>query len=197
MVNNWHADAVEPDEVEIRLGEDGLTLEARSPDGWWHCQAAIRVDSNNRLFLGDLSIKPWPGSGTDPRPMSTDALRGLPLGRWLAVAHGQLSSEDRWSNTFESTATGRASARRTASAYREVKLERGPRGFPAEHYRRIARAYLKLQEQGVSRGIIRQLAEQEGRPWQTIRDWVHRATELEFLSAGVPGRAGRTAGPKL
>ena len=72
-------------------------------------------------------------------------------------------------------------------------LRRGRRGYPDDHYRRIALAYLDLQRQGVSRGIQKRLAEQEGRPWQTIRDWLRIATEKGF-SPREPGEGRSHAG---
>jgi hypothetical protein len=74
---------------------------------------------------------------------------------------------------------------------------KGRRGHPDEHYRDVALAYLGLYTGGVGRGILQALAEPYEVPWQTARDWVARARELEYLTPGKAGRAGAAPGPRL
>jgi len=79
----------------------------------------------------------------------------------------------------------------------------GRTGYPADHYRRIALAYLSLLEQGYGRGVLKLLAEAESKrlgrkvPRETVRDWVRGARKRGFLTGGRQGRAGAQAGPKL
>jgi hypothetical protein len=176
---------------------DATTFEGRSVDGRWRCYGRLAVDSAGRLLISHLEIQPWVFG--DDCDLSTDTMRKFPLGRWKSEVHAILSDESKWLSTGEvaSTVEGRAWARTQAENAKELTLDRGPKGYPDDHYRRIALAYLDLQSQGVSRGIVRRIAEDEGRQWQTIRDWLHRATELGFLSRGAQGRAGRTPGPNL
>lgn len=94
-------------------------------------------------------------------------------------------------------------ARRLTKAASIEQLKRGRTGYPDDHYRRIALAYLDLLAMGNRRGILNKLAEQETNrlaryvPRETVRTWVRRARELQFLTAGEPGRAGAEPGPRL
>jgi hypothetical protein len=73
----------------------------------------------------------------------------------------------------------------------------GRTGYPDDHYRRIALAYLSLLEQGEGRGVLKALAAAEGKPRETVRDWVRIARKRGFLTEGRQGRAGAQAGPNL
>jgi hypothetical protein len=185
-----------PGEVRVLVGNP-MQLEGWTPDGLWRCIGDLIKTDQGRLVVSRLVIEPWRFG--DQIGVSTDVLRKLPLGRWLASAHATMSDSEQWLATGELSKTdeGRKWARRAAEQARSMKLERGPKGYPPDHYRRIAIEYLDLQAQGVGRGIQKRLAEIEHVNWQTIRDWLNRAKELEFLSAGTPGRAGRSAGPNL
>jgi hypothetical protein len=95
-----------------------------------------------------------------------------------------------------------ARARRIADEAAETPLARGPKGYGAEHYRRIAFRYLELLREG-RRDVLVALAEEEserlGREVrrETVRDWVKKATRLGFLAPGTPGRAEERVGPNL
>lgn len=192
-----------------------FAIEGRSTDGKWCARAFLDVDRERQLAITRLEM--WPDdtdvvTGAKPQTgLSGDALRHLPLGRWMVEALAQLTDEDLLAKTgagydpmlkelgYENASADRKEwARRVSEEARSIPLRRrGRRGYPDDHYRRIALAYLELQRQGVSRGIQQQLAEQEGRPWQTIRDWVRIATEKGFLGPGSKGKAGRMPGPNL
>ncbi len=84
--------------------------------------------------------------------------------------------------------------RQAASA---TPLKRGRAGYPAEHYRRIARAYLTLVQGESSKHAMQRLAEAENRPVETVRTWVARARRDGFLSRTRQGLAGAEPGPNL
>jgi hypothetical protein len=185
----------------LPFGEDGPKIEGRSSDGSWRCNALLAKDADGRLSISRLEVEPW--TFGDRLALGTNVLRSLPLGRWLASAHSQLGDAGVWlkTGTLAGSVEGRAWAQAAAESARSTELRRGRRGYPEDHYRRIALAYLALQQQGV-RGSPVRLAQDESTParpvaWQTMRDWIHRATELGFLSPGSPGRAGRSPGPNL
>lgn len=87
--------------------------------------------------------------------------------------------------------------RRLAEAARELPLNRGRKGYPADHYRRIALAYIDEARAHGSRGVLARLASAESVSRPTIRDWVKRARELGFLAPTKQGRAEATPGPNL
>jgi hypothetical protein len=201
-VRLWSGDLLE--------ARTGFAIEGRSLDGHWCARAFLGVDPEQHLGITRLEV--WPDTpGAQPQgSLDGRVLRGLPLGRWLAEAHSRLADEETLAATgsgydpmLEEMGYSGASqdrkewARRVAEEARSVTLRRGRRGYPDDHYRRIALAYLDLQRQGVTQGIQQRLAEQEQRQWQTIRDWVHIATKKGFLTPGSRGRAGRMPGPNL
>lgn len=74
---------------------------------------------------------------------------------------------------------------------------RGRKGSPIEHYERIARRYLELADSG-RRDVVKTLAEEEQRPYQTVRGWLARCRDLELLAAASKqGRAESRPGPNL
>jgi hypothetical protein len=88
--------------------------------------------------------------------------------------------------------------------------KKGRKGLGDAHYRKIAMLYLEIYNQGVTKGILKAIAarldEEHAdagtvtRPKTspaTVRDWVNRARELEFLSEGKSGRAGAAPGSRL
>ncbi len=199
------------------VGSEGrrrLALEARTPDGDWCVRAHLGADDRGQLAITRLELYPYDisvATGGSPRSgISGSSLRELPLGRWIAQAFAILIDEDKVAQTgagyddmlaelgyTDAGENRKAWARQVAEEAHSVPLRRGRRGYPDDHYRRIALAYLDLQAQGVSRGIQLRLAEQEHVAVETIRDWLHLATKKQLLSPGTPGRAGRTPGRRL
>jgi hypothetical protein len=76
-------------------------------------------------------------------------------------------------------------------------VKRGRTGYGDEHYRRIARRYLEIASGPDGRRVLKVLAENEGVPRETVRDWVRKATRLGFLAPGTQGRAEARPGQKL
>jgi acyl-CoA reductase-like NAD-dependent aldehyde dehydrogenase len=81
------------------------------------------------------------------------------------------------------------------AAKQATKPARGRRAKPREHYQRIALRYLDLASR--RRDVLVALADEEGVPRETVRDWVRKATKLGFLAPGRPGRAETRRGPML
>jgi hypothetical protein len=80
---------------------------------------------------------------------------------------------------------------------------RGPHGgYPAEHYRGIARRYLELVRLG-RRDVLKALCEEwsevlgESVKRERMRGWLRTATQIGFLAPGQRGKAGRQPGPNL
>jgi hypothetical protein len=94
------------------------------------------------------------------------------------------------------TSAERRRARRVASAAAVEPLRRGRKGYPESHYQRIALRAVELFESG-RRDVLRALEQQEGRPYQTVRDWVGRARALGFLEPVTQGRTDFHPGPNL
>ena len=157
--------------------------------------------TEGRLYFAELSLAP---QRPEQASLNGRALRLIRLSPLLARAHAELASSAELASLarqlgWEDSPTAEEQAE-LARAAANSSPKRRPPGRPSlgdQHYARIAHAYLDLQAQGYGRGIIRALAEQEQRPWQTIRDWVAKARKRGFLSAGQQGRAGALPGPQL
>jgi len=178
-----------------RTPDDGdPIIVARSPDGAWRVLLHLWL-TESEFFVRDIAIRPWDNQS---RPVGTDVLRRLPLGRWATMAHGWLAE---YAQKGIDTGRGTDQLRRLARA--KVTPAAGRRGFGKDFYRRLALEYLELQAEGVSRGIRVELARRESRRQDrkvtptNIRDALNKATELGFLMPGTPGRAGRQPGPNL
>jgi hypothetical protein len=182
--------------INVSKGALSPMIEGRSIDGRYRCLADLAV-IDGRLSITRLELAPWTFGGAT---IGTDALRQIPLGRWLTLAYSILQDETLWQQTGElgNTASGRSAAHKLAGLHRGAEpVRRGRPGYPAAFYRDVALRYLELQSQGVGRGVQQQIAEERSVPWPTVRDWLHKATVLGFLSPGSPGRAGRRPGPNL
>jgi hypothetical protein len=87
-------------------------------------------------------------------------------------------------------------ARRVSAEAKKKPLTRGRKGYPHEHYRRIALRAVELFGEG-HRDVLARLTDEEGKPYQTVRDWIHRARSLGFLAPTKQGRADFRPGPNL
>lgn len=89
----------------------------------------------------------------------------------------------------------RANAAETA---KPAKQRRGgkPR-ITDEQLRELAEAYLVETAEGKPGRPLSRIAEQFGRPEETVRTWLARARKEGWLAPGVRGRAGGEPGPKL
>ena len=173
-------------------------LVGRSSDGKWRCIAHLGFTDRNELVAYRLEVRPW---GDEVVGLGTDALRNLPLGRWLTNAHSWLAGPvAEWARDPEKLKHLRQETRRLAES---TPPRRGPKGFGEAYYRRLAVEYLELQAKGLSRGIREELAYRETKRQKkevtvlNIRDALTKATELGYLTKGTRGRAGRGAGPNL
>jgi hypothetical protein len=157
--------------------------------------------TTGRLTLGELAIAPYtPGESA----LTGETLRRISLSTIIARAHAEIASRAdlatlsrrfQWTNApsdQEHEVLTQLTKRAAAG-----QPNRGRPSLGDAHYARIARAYLQKQAAGHGRGILQALAQQEGRPHQTVRDWVAGARKRGFLTPGTPGRAGALPGPRL
>jgi hypothetical protein len=189
-------------------------------EDWW--ATGVMEVANKDLVIRELTIFANPvrhlGRGlteeswflkTPSGGITSSTLRKVPVGRILAGAKAEFEDVETDLAIWEALGLPMPSpeaqklARDAAQKVLHSRLKRGRKGYPDDHYRRIAFAYLDLLKQGISRGILRSLATQEGKragravPVETVRDWVHQARLRGFLTKGSPGRAGGAPGPRL
>lgn len=167
---------------------------------WWAARGLLADSGSRGVIVRSLTIEPWP-RGSD-REVTGRVLRSLRIGSirdkaleslaWAPVTlrvaertYGDVSAEEK-----------EAAARAAKSVARGAGRPGGRRGYPDDHYRRIALSYLDVYKTH-PRDVVAELARREGRPSATVRDWVHRARELGYLSPTKQGRGGGSPGPRL
>jgi transposase-like protein len=204
-------DASEAGTVEIH-DEPGIAtfLHFEIADGWSVTGEVDLIDG--QLAITSLTIHPRAtlrprGRGPDKprRGLTTSDLRSVRTPQILNRVYRKLASmpgqSSQWEEFLGTPVPWRHRAeKRAGQALEELGPPRRPGGrrkYPADHYERIARLYLDLQEAGINRGILIEIASREGVNRNTARDWVSGATKRGLLSPGGSGVAGRTPGPNL
>jgi transposase-like protein len=82
-----------------------------------------------------------------------------------------------------------------ASAPSKPQPGRAP--LPDELLQQVAEGYLAESAPGKPRGAVKRLAQQLGRPEQTVSRWVARARKDGWLGPGRQGHEGADPGPRL
>jgi hypothetical protein len=203
----------EADEADALASFVALAPARRSRSGeaeWWLVRGVLRRSAEGPPLLTRVSVEHW----KDPEAEVTGiAMRDLNFGaiRESACASlafqpvifkiGEKVAQQGGYNVFRLAGWNEQWAQ-AAAAEAERPLRRGRKGYPKEHYHRIALRYLDLIGSG-RRDVLKALAAEEekrlGRavPRETVRDWVRKATELGFLAPGKQGRASARPGPNL
>jgi hypothetical protein len=129
--------------------------------------------------------------------VTSTVIRGVPAARLRDFANSYLAvAPIVLAEAGLPSAADKRWAKRVTQAAAKQPLRRGRGGFPVDHYRRIALRALEISEEG-HRDVVKELAAREGKPYQTIRDWVRRARELKFLGPTQRGRSQWFPGPNL
>ena len=84
----------------------------------------------------------------------------------------------------------------TLAKYLRKGPSKGRAAHSPEFHRATALMYLKLWPQHGQR-VVKAMAEEMGRPRDTVSTWVRRSREEGWLSKGTQGKAGGEPGPKL
>jgi hypothetical protein len=164
----------------------------------WLISGVLCRSDKGPPILGELGVEPAAEgavevTGTVLRGVPVALIRDRALGQLptLAIGYEAMAGVGGWNVSAEDVKR----AKRAAAAAAKQPLNRGRRGYPHDHYRRIALRYLERLEE--RRDVLVALAQEESVPRETIRDWVRKATELGFLARGTPGRAEKRPGPNL
>jgi hypothetical protein len=91
-----------------------------------------------------------------------------------------------------------AKAETLLNELRESPPKRGRGADNSDFYRLVAETYLALLYTVGERRVVKVMAEEIGRPNNTVSGWVHTARKEKWLGPSLkPNRAGGEPGPKL
>jgi hypothetical protein len=167
--------------------DDELTTGTRRfsyTEGEWAVSGQARMEGNSARLLG-IEVRPASSEGVVTAAM----LKSVHVGRIVGSLQTLLSLD-------------KARREGAESAEQEVPKPKQPRrgGKPRvtdEHLRTLAEAYLAETAEGKPARPVARIAEQLGRPEETVRTWLARARKDGWLAPGVKGRAGGEPGQKL
>jgi hypothetical protein len=179
-------------------GFAGLQFVQRVP---WLVHGVITRSASGLLDIRRLSVEAWKHEAevtgrvlrrVRPAEVRAAAVANLRLvGSEANIHFGE--PDDRPVRIFPPNEQG---IRRNLIDAAKRPRKRGRPGRPDSHYRDVAIEYLDLYEKG-RRKVLKEMAERRGVPPPTVRDWVRRARQLEYLGPGKQGRAGASPGPRL
>ncbi|WP_432104866.1 hypothetical protein [Streptomyces sp. bgisy091] len=118
-----------------------------------------------------------------PEQITGTLMRQIPLGTILDYVRGRVSA-----TLTEDLPDAPA---------KQAAVPAGRTALTDDFLREVAVSYLRETAPGRPRGATRRLAEQFGRPEETIRTWLARSRKAGWLGPSVKGRAGAEPGPRL
>ena len=188
------------------VGEQGdWTLPFRLELGDWVVVGEVKPIEGRlaitRLEVNFNSFEDGERRAFPPGGIKTTTLRSIPFDEIHREVRDWLRELPEWDRVGEllrmRVSQERATTHEATAGVATAARRRTRRGYPEEHYRRIAMRLLELQDQGWGRGINIELARLENVSRETIRDWISGARKRGFLGPGVRGRSGAVPGPRL
>jgi hypothetical protein len=179
--------------IEVKLNKASRPVgsvagfETYSTDGELWIGGALQRSDGLGLIVSEMTVRRM----NRDRGVDANALRRIPVAAIVAEVGARLSGT--FSYLIQSDDAAVVEAVTAASETRP----RGRPSHPDAHYRRIALEYLRLQGEGVGRGVIIQIAAAEGKPKETVRTWVAEARRRGYLTSIGQGRPGAEPGPEL
>lgn len=175
--------------LAVQLDDDWIVAYRLIPQGDQLIVAEVRI------FPGQLNMfsGPEPDEQTWARPipdrgLTARGLRQIPLGKHLRLAQKEAAQEERM---FESAPP---SFQRFAWPLERDRRRPGPKGWPDQHYAKIAAAYVDALAGGSRRPVndATEFLKKQGLPYSKdrIRDAVSEARRRGLLTPAQRGRAG-------
>jgi hypothetical protein len=165
----------------------------------WLVRAALRLDAHQHPTISRIGVEHL----TNPdREVTGVILKRVPAptirNRALAYLLQREKTLDVMKKAGVELPQGWYESASHVATLARSELKRGPKGYPREHYRRIALRCIELHRQGV-RNVLRVLADEEGVPYETARTWRDVARRKYRYLAPSPrqGQAWFEPGPNL
>lgn len=171
----------EPTDDELSTG----TRRFSHTEGEWSVSGRARLEGNAVRLLG---IEVHPAS---PEGVVTAAMvNRIPVGRIVGSLQTLLALD-------KARREGPGGPETKQAPKSEKQRHGGKPRVTDEQLRNLAEAYLTETAEGKPARPLARIAEQFGRPEETVRTWLARARKEGWLAPGVKGRAGGEPGPKL
>lgn len=176
-------------------GHNGMVW-YRDPDSRRLVCLRMRQSEDGRWEVGELYVAPA------AKPISTDDLRGIPLGWLESMCNGpemqaQLSERRETGSTLtmEQIAQATEGARKVFHSYRRTHKPRAAprieiprtRPYPDTFYAAVAAAYISEASSGKPATRISELT---GKPLSTVHRWISECRRRELLPPARQGKAG-------
>jgi hypothetical protein len=190
----------DPDDEAVKAAVFAVQSDHGEP---WLLRGVIRLVEGGPPILSRVSVEHF---GSAAMEVTSTAIR-FPLARVRSLALARLREKRTFLEIFreagwEVQPEEEEWARQIEREAKKLTLSPGPKGYPRNFYRRLALRHVDLVRSG-RRDVLKALADEETErlsrrvPRETIRDWIRKATELEFLAPGKRGVAEERPGPKL
>jgi hypothetical protein len=170
----------DPSDNEIATGRRRFSYS----EGKWAVHGQAQMEGSAVRLLG-IEVRP-----ASPEGVVTAAMvNRIPVGRIVGSLQTLLALDKARRGGAESV---------KAETPEPKSLRRGGRPrVTDEQLRALAEAYLAETAEGMPARPVARIAEQLGRPEETVRTWLARARKEGWLAPGVKGRAGGEPGPRL
>lgn len=145
------------------------------------------------LVISRLQISPPHGSSG----VTAGLLRKIPVGEILTAVRTKAAWEAAQRAGTRAVLGQEAVPGVFAEGDEEVQRRSGRAPLAQDLLRKVAMAYIDENAPGKPSGAMKRIAEEFGKPEQTVRNWVARARRDGWLGPSVKGRTGAEAGPKL
>jgi hypothetical protein len=170
----------DPSDNEIATGRRRFSYS----EGKWAVHGQAQMEGSAVRLLG-IEVRP-----ASPEGVVTAAMvNRIPVGRIVGSLQTLLALDKARRGGAESV---------KAETPEPKSLRRGGRPrVTDEQLRALAEAYLAETAEGMPARPVARIADQLGRPEETVRTWLARARKEGWLAPGVKGRAGGEPGPRL
>lgn len=153
-------------------------------EGGWTVHGQARLEGNAVRLLG-IEVRPASPDGVVTAAM----VNRIPVGRIVGSLQTLL--------TLDRARRGGAEPAKAEKPAPKSPRRGGRPRVTDEQLRALAEEYLAETAEGKPGRPVARIAEQLGRPEETVRTWLARARKEGWLAPGVKGRAGGEPGPKL
>lgn len=154
-------------------------------EGEWSVSGRARLEGSAVRLLG-IEVQPASPEGV----VTASMVNRIPVGRIVGSLQTLLALD-------KARREGPAAAETPQTPKPEKQRHGGKPRVTDEQLRELAEAYLAETAEGKPARPLARIAEQFGRPEETVRTWLARARKEGWLAPGVKGRAGGEPGAKL